>query len=111
MTMRNWFGGIFAIVSLVMVSLMAAAGTAWAQGTDLGQSRGSVTDASNSSVPGARITVTDVATNTPRAATVNASGEYEVPNLKPGAYIVTVSAPGFNTLALRGVVVVSGSAV
>ena len=106
MTTRNLCAGVYAIVCLI-----AVAGTAWAQGTDLGQIRGSVTDASNSSVPGARITVTDVATNTPRGASVNAAGEYEVPNLKPGAYIINVAAPGFNTLALSGVNVVSGTTV
>ena len=106
MKMKNLCAAVCAIVCLI-----AAAGTALAQGTDLGQIRGSVTDASNAVVPGAKITVTDVATNTPRGASVNDSGEYEVPNLKPGAYIVTVAAPGFNTLALSGVDVVSGTTV
>jgi Carboxypeptidase regulatory-like domain len=96
------------MTKITLIALLTA-GMGFAQGTDLGQIRGTVTDATNSSVPGAKVTVTDVATNTPHMASVDSAGEYEVLNLKPGAYTVNVSAPGFNTLALSGVVVVSGS--
>src|SRR5436305_13199967 len=95
------------MTKLAILAVLTAA-MAFAQGSNLGQSRGPVTDATTSSVPGAKVTVTDVATNTPHVANVDSAGEYEVLNLKPGAYTVNVSSAGFNTLALTGVVVVSG---
>src|SRR5947209_2062059 len=82
-----------------------------AQGSDLGQIRGTVTDASEAGVPNAKITITDVATGSARDLIANGSGEFELGQLKPGAYRITFSAKGFNNLVLNGVQVVSGAAV
>src|SRR5690349_9077805 len=83
----------------------------YAQGSDLGQIRGTVTDASEAAVPNAKITITDVATGASQDATAGGSGEYEAGQLKPGAYRIMFSAKGFNNLVLNGVQVVSGVAV
>ncbi|HEY2013099.1 MAG TPA: TonB-dependent receptor [Bryobacteraceae bacterium] len=104
--MKKLTGGLWLVVSIV-ASTMAMFG----QGTDLGVIRGVVTDASSAVVPNAKVVVTDVAENTPRLMTTGVTGEYEFSNLKPGAYRLTVSAPGFNTLELSGINVESGSAV
>src|SRR5262249_15603460 len=83
----------------------------FAQGTDFGIVRGTVTDASGAVIPNAKLTLTDVATNTPRMITVDSAGEYEVTQLKPGAYTLTVSAPGFKTAEITGITVLTGNAV
>jgi hypothetical protein len=96
------------IISTLILAAVFATGSLFGQGTDLGGIRGTITDASEAGVPSAKVVATDVATNTSRTVTANAAGEYEIGNLKSGSYRITVSAPGFNTLALNGVQVVSG---
>ncbi|HEV3198841.1 MAG TPA: carboxypeptidase regulatory-like domain-containing protein [Bryobacteraceae bacterium] len=96
---------------ITIFAALIAASTLFAQGTDLGQIRGTITDASDAAVPNAKITVTDVATGASQTVNANATGEYEVPNLKSGAYRITISAAGFNNLALTGIQVASGSSV
>ena len=100
----------FAVVIPAMLSL-AISPALHAQGSDLGQVRGTVTDATEAAVPNAKITITDVATGTSQDATAGNAGEYEFGQLKPGAYKLTFSSKGFNNLVLNGVQVVSGVAV
>ncbi len=68
----------------------------------LGQSftaavRGLVTDASGGAVPGAKVTVTDVARGLDFTTETDGQGRYAVPNLQPSTYMLTVEAPGFQT--------------
>lgn len=93
---------------LAVFASLATTGLAFAQGTDLGTIRGAVTDATSASVPNAQVTVTDVATNISTTFTTKGSGEFEATNLKSGVYKVKVSAPGFNTVELTGINLVSG---
>jgi hypothetical protein len=91
----------------LLLTLLSALGSAHfllAQGTDLGTIRGSVTDSSGAVVPNAKVTILDLATNTPRETTTNAQGEYRVFGLSSGGYKVSVSAPGMSTTQILGVV-------
>src|SRR5689334_17726114 len=97
--MRRVVLGVFAALAL------------FAQGTDLGTVRGVVTDATSSVVPNAKVTITDIATNTPRSVVTGSSGEFEIPSLKPGDYKLSVSAAGFNSLELSGITVLAGNTV
>src|SRR5713226_3981965 len=88
----------------------------FAQGTDLGTIRGSVTDSSGALIPNAKVVVLDLSTNTSRETTSNSHGDYEVSGLRSGSYKVSVSAPGMGTTDLTGIVlngsdVVNASAV
>ena len=58
---------------------------------------GVVTDQTGSVVNNARVQATTLATGQQREATTNSSGEYVLPQLAPGVYRVTVTAPGFQT--------------
>ncbi|MBE0658959.1 MAG: TonB-dependent receptor, partial [Bryobacteraceae bacterium] len=61
---------------------------------------GIVTDSTGASVPAAQVTVKQTATNmTTRVATTD-SGQYNVPNLPPGLYEITVEATGFKKFVL-----------
>jgi hypothetical protein len=64
---------------------------------------GVVTDASGSAVPGASVTAVQAATGLERQTLSSASGEYVIPQLPPGRYEITVTAPGFQTTIVRDV--------
>jgi hypothetical protein len=59
--------------------------------------RGTVTDPSGAVVPGATITLTDKATSLKLTTTSKSSGEYELPQIQPATYLITITAPGFGT--------------
>jgi hypothetical protein len=92
-------------VFVSLLFLIAARNLVFAQGTDLGAIRGTVTDASGGLVPSAKVTVTDLSTNATRDANTNAQGEYQAFGLNAGRYKVTISAPGLATTEITGVVV------
>ena len=56
---------------------------------------GNVTDSSGAGVPGATVTVLDVATNTTRTAVTNESGYYIFSSLQNGTYTVDAELQGF----------------
>lgn len=64
---------------------------------------GYVRDAKGALVPNAAVTARNPATNTTRAAITNDEGQYEVLNLTPGYYDVTVEAAGFKKASLPAV--------
>jgi len=70
--------------------------TAWAQQTT-GTISVSVMDSSAAVVPGALLTLKDVATNDARTATTREAGNYTFVNLNFGNYKLTVSLAGFET--------------
>lgn len=70
--------------------------TAVAQNTT-GSIVGRVTDSTSGILPDLEVRIENLNTNDVRTAKTNTSGEYTAPLLKPGAYQVTVSAPGFKT--------------
>jgi hypothetical protein len=48
-------------------------------------------------MPGVRVSSTDQAKTTAREVTTDADGVYNLPDLPPAVYEITVSAPGFIT--------------
>src|ERR1700682_3689193 len=68
-----------------------------------GTESGTVTDASGAVIPGAQISITNVATGVTRSVTTDTAGFYSSPNLLPGNYEITVSAPGFATQVRTGI--------
>ena len=61
--------------------------------------RGVVTDASHSTIPQAKITVTDVSRNLEHTAVSDSSGRYQVTALPPGTYSLHAEAAGFKKYA------------
>lgn len=74
------------------------------QGTDLGTIRGTITDSSGAVVPNARVDVTDLATGTLHTVTTNEHGDYQASALPSGHYKVAVTASGFGTSIVEGIV-------
>jgi Carboxypeptidase regulatory-like domain len=67
---------------------------AWAQ-TDTGSISGTVRDSTGATVPGAKVSVRNVATSPERTAQTERTGGYTIPGLAPGVYDVTISKSGF----------------
>jgi len=88
---RSLFGAF--LLSLCLVP------TAWAQQT-LGSVSVTVLDPSGGALPGASLTLTDVATNDARRATTQAEGNYTFVNLNFGPHKLSVSLDGFTTQTL-----------
>ena len=63
---------------------------------------GKVTDVSGSVVPSAKVDALRISTGTHTEVTTNEAGSYTMPNLVPGTYRITVTAPSFGTQVAKG---------
>jgi len=77
----------------VVAVLVLLAPLSMAQSTS--QLNGSVTDSSGASVAGAKITLTDMATESKRTTMSNATGLYQFLDVPPGRYRLEAAATGF----------------
>jgi hypothetical protein len=97
---------ISVVVLLVLFSVVFATSTLYAQGTATsGILRGTVTDPNGAVVAGAQITLTNQATAFTRHFETSSVGAYTANDLPPGAYNMTIDAPGFRQAAIRNVVI------
>lgn len=96
--------GRITIASIALVGILICfSTTGYAQGSNLGTIRGTVTDANGAVLPNAAVQVTDQATGLSRDMTTNGEGNYEAAALKPGTYKITVTATGFKTSSIDAV--------
>jgi hypothetical protein len=105
------FRTVKVILFLFLIACLAGAMPMWAQSTSTGTVAGAVTDASGAVVPGASVTLTDTATNTPRTATTNDAGRYIFVDVNPGVYNLDVTKHGFATTKITNQTVQVGSAL
>lgn len=63
---------------------------------------GAITDASGALLPNAKIILRNEATGVEQTTNSNESGQYTIPNVRPGTYTVTVEANGFQTFKSSG---------
>src|SRR5438874_11843754 len=83
-----------ALAVCVGVFLTLSSTPAFAQG-ETGSVTGVVTDAQGGTVAGAEVTLTDVATKSPRTTTTNDSGRYHFASVPVGTYDITITKSGF----------------
>ncbi|HXL80758.1 MAG TPA: TonB-dependent receptor [Pyrinomonadaceae bacterium] len=81
------------VVISALLSASAAFGQSQSNAADL---QGYVRDPSGAAVTGATVTVRNPATNFSRDVTTNDEGYYQITNLPPGSYEITVEAGGFS---------------
>jgi hypothetical protein len=89
---------------LVLTALFDLHARVFAQGETTSAIVGQVTDASNSVVPGAKVTITNRETGLKRSATTDAEGRFDFPQLQPGAYSVRAEAEGFDVQQVDNVI-------
>ncbi|HXW89959.1 MAG TPA: carboxypeptidase-like regulatory domain-containing protein, partial [Terriglobales bacterium] len=83
------------VFTSVLVGVLSLWGTAaWGQAAT-GKVLGTVTDQQHAAIVGARVTVTNEATQVSKNVTSNSEGNFEVLDLPIGAYSVTVEHQGF----------------
>ncbi|MBZ5624442.1 MAG: carboxypeptidase-like regulatory domain-containing protein [Acidobacteriia bacterium] len=91
----------------VLAALLFTAAIAFSQ-VDVTSVSGQVTDPTGASVPGATVSVINVATGAKLSATTTDRGDYVVPALPAGAYRITVTKSGFKTETIDGVALIVG---
>ena len=89
-------GLVVAFAIAVLIAIFAAPG--YAQSTATFQ--GAVLDPQGSAVGGAKVTITNTATNLSRSVETDATGNFSIPALPPGNYKVEVSKAGFRTYVI-----------
>jgi hypothetical protein len=93
----------------VLFSFAIMAGTAaLAQGITTGSIIGTVQDTQGAVVPGASVTLVEDATGATTVSKSLGDGAFNVRNLPIGVYTITISAGGFNPMAMQHVKVVAG---
>jgi hypothetical protein len=92
--MKFWPSEIRAWISTFVFFLMLACSVALVAQTQTGRLRGQIVDATGAVIPGASITVKN-SSGLVVSATSDGVGAYDVKNLAPGKYTVTVTAKGF----------------
>ncbi len=82
----------FTLVALLFLCAAPAAGQ-----TSSASVVGRVTDPTGAVIPGVAVTITNLDTNTARQVTSNEVGEYTVPYLNPGRYLLEATITGFRS--------------
>ena len=84
----------FALLSALCLPVSAQVSSAELSGT--------VLDVTGATLPGAKVTATNAGTNVARDTVSDATGNYVIPLLQPGNYVITAEATGFKKLVQKG---------
>ena len=103
----TWSLPLRIVLALLLVVLLPLAAAAQISGT--GSIQGTVADTSGAVIPGATVTLTNVAKQVTRTATSGANGLYSFPNAEIGTYNLTVTAQGFKTYSQQNIILEVGS--
>lgn len=76
-----------------------------------GSITGTVLDQSGASIPGVKVTATNISTDVSQSTVTSAAGSYTIPALPPGTYRVTCEASGFAKLVRQPIVVETNARV
>ncbi|HUA63666.1 MAG TPA: TonB-dependent receptor [Verrucomicrobiae bacterium] len=99
MSRKSLFTGAVALLACSVVCLAQV---------EQGAITGAVTDATGASIPAAKVTATNQATNAVGVAETTVDGYYKIPYLQAGKYTVTVEKDGFTTSKTTDVPVLVG---
>src|SRR5271157_5766798 len=87
--------------ALALAVLCFASSLIWAQSTT--SLRGTVADAKGAMVPNAAVTISNAQTGFSRSTKSDGEGVYQLLQLPPATYTISVTAEGFGTLKQGGV--------
>ena len=85
------------LASLILIGLFLLCAGARAQESASSGISGQVMDSTKGAMPGATVTVTNLATNAQRVAVSDAEGRFTIPNLPPATYRIRIELAGFQT--------------
>jgi hypothetical protein len=85
------------LLATFLVLCVASQNAVFAQSATTGSINGTVVDTSGAVVPGASVTITDLATRDQRVLTSNAEGRFTVPFLKPDNFEISATAQGLQS--------------
>jgi hypothetical protein len=91
-------------LSLSVALLLVVCG-AWSQGTERADLVGVVLDSSGAAVPGAKLRLTNVATNVAADTVSQQDGGYSFRFLLPGKYTLKCEKDGFSTVSITGIAI------
>src|SRR5262249_52877651 len=94
--------------ALLLTGLIGPAASVFAQGAGNSTITGTVID-NNGVVPGATVTLTEVATNVVRTTPSNETGIFRFVALHPGQYSLKVELKGFRTVTVDNFIVDAGA--
>lgn len=101
--------GLLKMTRFVMVVLLVCcAGACFAQSTNSGDIRGTVTDPSGAVIPGVTVTALNVQTGVARSFVTNGDGLYDTSSIVTGDYKLTFRRSGFETLVRGPITVIVG---
>src|SRR6187431_448436 len=105
MARRGWI----AVLSVALVLAFWATPAAAQGGSSTATLSGVVTDRDGGVIPGATVTVKNVATGETQTKVTNEAGAYSLPGLSVGTYAVTITLTGFKTAEMKDVRLQAGS--
>ncbi len=89
------------VIGFALFLLLTSLSTfAWGQNTSSGTISGQITDPQGAAIPGAEIKLIDKGTNSTKTFFSNEAGRYDIFNINPGVYDVTVTRSGFTETRL-----------
>src|SRR3954466_3972042 len=94
---------IFMFVVAMALTLFAV--SAMAQSSTTGSIEGTITDPNGAAVRGATVSVTSPNLISPQSATTDDNGRYQILNLPPGPYKVSIEGTGFSKMDKENVAV------
>jgi hypothetical protein len=87
-----------------MGSLLCCVASPFGQSTYTGKLSGEVTDTSGAVIPGAKVTLTDQATNVQITVATDSKGVYVLTGLRPATYMILVEAPNLAPVERKDIV-------
>src|SRR5437879_3157128 len=97
------------LVSLACITFVIVASTASAQLTTASGIAGVVKDTSGAVLPGVTVEAASPALiEKVRTVVTDGEGQYKIVDLRPGAYVVSFSLTGFNTVRREGIELTAG---
>ena len=92
----------------VLVSLLSITSAVFAQNTNSGDLRGTVTDPTGAVIPGVKVEVRDVDKGVVKTYVTNGAGLYDTGSITPDHYLLTFTMAGFGTF-VRGPITLGAS--
>jgi Carboxypeptidase regulatory-like domain len=94
---------------LTVLLWVLCAGAVFGQSTNSGDISGIVSDGTGAAIPGATVTVLDIATGVSKDYITNQDGVYDTSSIVAGTYKITFSRDGFSKLVRSSITVIVGN--